>query len=553
MRFLTLRYPLLALMGSAQIAGESRYNPFMPANGIITRFAPSPTGALHIGGARTALFNWAFARKYGGQFILRIEDTDQARSTAESANGILGDLRWLGIDWDAGPSGSGEPGSEPYANQVGDHGPYFQSQRLPLYQQHIERLLNKDQAYVPDDEPEIVRLRMGTTISFTDAIYGQITVQGQELNDFVIRKADGFPTFHLAVVVDDALMGVTHVIRGQEHLSNTPRHVALQEALDFARPTYVHVPSILNPDGSKMSKRDKAKEARATAKSWLDSRDKATSELAGNAGIQNDLLIAFLNKKTDDLDIANALAAPAALDFTLPDIEVADFRRSGFLPEAICNYIVLLGWNPGRDVEQFDRKFLVENFSLDRIGKANAKFDRDKLLAFNADRITSLPTKDWRDRLHSHLLEHNTLFSLLSTNDEHFAMFADAYQERSRTLDDPARLGKFFVFEPDSIQYDERAIKKVLAGNDRVGFELLGALQSQLRDCVWSLESIHATLETVAQEHAVGFGKVAQPLRVAVSGGTVSPPIDQTLMILGKTATLARIEHCLRMSGSGVW
>ena len=232
----------------------------MTTKPIVTRFAPSPTGALHVGGARTALFAWAYARQHdtigGGKFIIRIEDTDQKRSSPESTRSILRDLLWLGLNWDEGPNPAAD---DPYADQLGTNGPYFQSQRLDIYSKYINQLIEAGLAYEDDGA---IRFRMDKDIAFSDEVFGELKFASADLEDFVIRKADGFPTFHMAVVIDDALMGVTHVIRGQEHLSNTSKHVALIDALGFTRPTYVHLSSIMNPDGSKMSKRDKAKVAR---------------------------------------------------------------------------------------------------------------------------------------------------------------------------------------------------------------------------------------------------------------------------------------------------
>jgi len=247
----------------------------MPDQPVVTRFAPSPTGLLHIGGARTALFSWAYARGRGGKFLLRLEDTDQRRSSDAAARSILADLQWLGLNWDEGPDPSidwadSTETRSPKDHQVGEHGPYFQSQRLDIYNAHIQKLLNAGLAYEDDGA---VRFRMDKPIAFRDEVYGDIKVEQADLEDFVIRKADGFPTFHLAVVVDDVEMKVTHIIRGQEHLSNTAKHAALCDALGVPRPVWVHTPSIMNPDGSKMSKRDKAKVARAAAKQKLSNED----------------------------------------------------------------------------------------------------------------------------------------------------------------------------------------------------------------------------------------------------------------------------------------
>lgn len=518
----------------------------MTTGDVVTRFAPSPTGTLHVGGARTALYNWAFARQQGGRFLLRLEDTDQARSSRASARGILADLLWMGIAWDEGPAEDGDPD----AAGCGPHGPYHQSRRLDLYQEQIERLLASGRAYVPKDEPEIVRFGMGRDVAFDDAVYGRVEVKGSELPDFVIRKGDGFPTFHLAVVVDDALMGVTHVIRGQEHLANTPRHVALQEALGFARPTYVHTPSILNPDGSKMSKRDRSKAARRAAAAVLKGRETTVEHLVAAlpdgdgdpCGVDADVLQQFMDGERDDDRIAEGIAS--SLGVALPEINVAEFRASGFLSESLGNYLALLGWNPGDDREQFDRSFLIESFSFERVNRSNARFDRDKLLAFNGDAIRAMAPGTFRACLGPHFDQFHA--PLRERIGERFDAFADVYQARTRVLDDPARLGAFFGMDDTSLVYDAKAVRKVLAKNDHAGRGVLEEVAAALRDLTaWTAEMIDELIGTVAARADRKLGDVAQPVRVAVSGGTVSPPLGPTLEILGRASTLARINHCL--------
>ena len=480
---------------------------------VVTRFAPSPTGALHVGGARTALYAWAFARRHGGRFILRFEDTDRARSSEQSAASILDDLRWLGLDW--------------------DHGPFYQSQRLDLYNAHVERLLTAGRAYEDDGA---VRFRMDADVAFDDAVYGRIEVKAKELEDFVIRKGPsggGFPTFHLAVVVDDADMGVTHVIRGQEHLTNTTKHAALCDALGYARPAWAHTPSIMSPCGSKMSKRDKAKAARAAAE----------AHGLQSVGFDEARSHAFLNKENDDADIALAIAEE--LELQLPEVDVADFRRSGYLPEVLCNYIALLGWNPGGDVERFDREYLTEHFSLDHINKANAKFDRDKLFRFNADTLKAMHPEDFRTLLHGHFEQHHESY-LHKLGDACFARFSVAYQERARTLDEPAQLGAFFIMPDDEITYDDKAVKKNLAKNDGEGYAVLRELRSKLEAIEpWSGAAAHDMIQQLAEQKKLNMGKLAQPLRVALTGNTVSPPLDATLDLLGKESVLERIDRCI--------
>jgi len=507
----------------------------MAENQVVTRFAPSPTGALHVGGARTALFAWAFARRHGGRFILRVEDTDRARSSAESTHGLLRDLEWIGVDWDEGPLACAQ---DPYApeGQVGPSGPYFQSQRLDLYREHVDRLLAAGLAF---EDEGAVRFRMGQDITFEDAVFGTIEVKGSELEDFVILKSDGFPTYHLAVVVDDALMGVTHVLRGQEHLYNTPKHVALQAALGFSRPVYAHMPSIMNQDGSKMSKRDKAKMARKAAKDG--GLDAAALAAVGfeDAGAYED----FLAKKRDDVEIAQAIAR--ALGLELPEIEVADFERSGYLSETLCNYLSLLGWSPGGDVERFDRAFLVANFDLERIGRSNAKFDRDKLFRFDAEDLAAMEPERFCALWRAHCEAFEPAY-VERLDESAFARLAAAYQPRSRTLQEPCRLARFFLLEDEAIEYDDKAARKWLLKGEGAGLGVLAALRGELAGLQdFGAEAIEAFLHDFAEKREVGMGKVAQPLRVAVTGAAVSPGIGDTLSLLGKASVLKRIDRCL--------
>ena len=433
---------------------------------VVTRFAPSPTGALHVGGARTALFNWAYARRNGGRFLLRLEDTDRARSTEESARSILEDLRWIGLDWDNDP-------------------PPRQSQRLPLYNEAIERLLKSGSAH---DDGGAVRFRMPDhPITVRDVVLGDVTVAAGQVEDFVIRKSDGYPTYHYAVVVDDAEMGVTHVIRGQEHLNNATKHWALQEALGLPHPHFAHIPLIFNPDGSKMSKRDREK------------------------GLE---------------------------------VNVEDFRASGYLPEALCNYLALLGWNPGGDVEKFDNKFLVERFGFDRVGKANSKFDREKLFRFNADAIKALAPGRFVDIWRAYCQKYQPEF-LAKLNPGALERLAAVYQERSRTLAEPCKLAAFFVLDDAQIVCDEKAVGKNLSKED--GLAILREYTERLRACPEPGfgNAAHELIRKMAEEKGIGMGKIAQPLRVAVSGNVVTPQIDATLDILGKGRTLTRIQRCL--------
>ena len=542
-----------------------------------TRFAPSPTGDLHVGGARSALFCWALARGAGadGRMLLRIEDTDQKRSSAAAGLGFLEDLAWLGIDWDEGPE-SGSSGG-------GETGPYFQSERLDLYATCMQSLTDAGHAYLAFETPEeltaaraaaraakvpykydraaldldpatvqawldegrphVIRFKVpdDAPVVVHDAVLGEVTVEPGELEDFVIRKADGWPTYHFAVVVDDHAMGVTHVVRGQEHLANTPKHVLLQEALGYERPVYAHVSLIFNPDGSKMSKRDKDKALRSAV------RERSIESPPAVCGIDDGQWATWLGDKAVQLPAESAAALANALQVELPEINVADFREGGYLPEVVLNYLALLGWSPGNDIEQFDAAFLIEHFGLDRIVKSPAKFDRAKLKAFNLDAIQAMSPGTWLERLRAFAQVHEPTF-LDAMTPEQFAVFAEANRERSKTLRDPFDSGRFFVLSDDAITWaDSKPVRKALCKGEPSGYDLLAAVIEPLRAVeTWSTGSIESCVEAFAQANCDGnLGKIAQPLRVAVSGGPVSPPIFDTLDILGSDAVLARIERCL--------
>ncbi|MEM7576820.1 MAG: glutamate--tRNA ligase family protein [Planctomycetota bacterium] len=514
-----------------------------PTPPVVTRFAPSPTGELHIGGARTALYAWAYARRYGGQFLLRFEDTDLARSSEASADRILEDLRWLGLDWD------------------NDDIPR-QSQRHAAgrYDEVIQQLLDQGDAY---EDGDAVRFKMGDhrgDVTFDDAVYGTIHTPAADLEDFIIRKGDAggkMPTFHLAVVVDDHDFEVSHVIRGQEHLSNTAKHAALCDALGWTRPTWAHTPSIMNPGGSKMSKRDKGKACQAAAKQWMqketrDIRDFCAMCVCSAINSLEESRVADEACFTDEVgEVATGQSysmigielIASALDLQLPEIEVADFRRSGYLPAQLLNYVALLGWNPGNDLEHFDLKYLAEHFALDRINKANSTFDRAKLASFNQDAILQMSLDDFEPVLRSHFEQfHSDKLEQLGDN---FRLFSDAYWERSKTLDDPATLGTFVFAAPT--EYNAKAVKKNLAKNENQGLQVLKHLHASLADVSpWDVPTIRASLEqAVADLEGPHMGHVAQPLRVALTGTAVSPEIDATLALLGQNETLTRIARCL--------
>lgn len=582
---------------------------------VITRFAPSPTGRLHIGGARTALFCWAYANGRGGRFILRIEDTDQARSSESSTRGILEDLAWLGIEWDEGPEHStrGEAGT--IARTLGGDprrvGPFYQAQRLAIYNEWIQRMIERDLAYpafetaeeldakrravtaaggayrydraaleVPKaerltrmraGEPHVVRFRFpDEPVHVTDEVLGEIAFDASHVDDFVLRKADGFPTYHFAVVVDDELMGVTHVLRGQEHLNNTPRHVALQRALGFRVPVYAHLPLIFTMDGAKMSKREKDKAARDACKKAGIIAEDAHARM-GRAAPPLESVAAWLNDSRSQID-AEALAALAAsLSLTLPEVTIEDFRRAGYLPEVVCNFIALLGWSPGlkdaegRDVEKFDMAFLRDRFDLPRIGKTNSRFDRVKLLAFNADAIAAMDDarfaarwRAWCEVHHPHILadaasdaRDRALTVAAATQSrvltpEQFEILARAVRPRSKTFVDALERSAFALIADDAIEYDAKAVDKVLRKGTPSGLDVLRDVAGVLAMVrPFTPEAISAAVERFAAERSLGMGAVAQPLRVAMTGTTVSPGLGETLAVLGPIAVQARVTRCI--------
>ncbi len=608
---------------------------------LVTRFAPSPTGHLHIGGARTALFCWAFAKKQGGRFMLRIEDTDAARSSLESARGIIEDLQWLGIVNDLGPyvNPDGTIGQHDWETTSGRPpvGEYFQARRVAIYNAYLERLITSGRAYPAFDtneetekqraaavaakqtyryprpadiefgkytpamqerwkraqtgERHVVRFAApNEEIVVHDEVLGDVRYAPGEMDDFVIRKADGFPTYHFAVVIDDETMGVTHVLRAQEHLNNTPRHVALQKALThpdgtaFRIPLYAHMPIICNMDASKMSKRDKAKAARKAAKDAM-AKDKsltpdalrAAIEAAGssisnlksqiasspapNSALQPhtsadlSLLPAFLAGDNDNVQVAEALAAHFKI--ALPEIEVWDFKKNGYLPEAICNFVALLGWNPGlktpdgKDLEKFDNAFLASHFGLDRIGKTASKFDRNKLLSFNADAINALSDEDFATRWRTWCTEFEPAFAakIDAGGPPRWLILAKAVKARAKTLRDGVKSSAFVLRDDHAADFDPAAVEKNLKANNNQGLTLLRTVFERLQTVdasSWNAATLHALIEQVGQQAGTGLGPVSQSIRVAIAGAAVSPPLGESLAVLGRASSLTRVETCLK-------
>jgi len=529
-----------------------------------TRFAPSPTGFLHVGGARTALYSWLFAHKAKQQgqdakFVLRIEDTDQVRSTAESAAGILQDMLWLGLSWDEGPAVGGQKND------------YFQSMRLEIYNKHLQELLDNGLAFeayeslqqlaelrkqaeaakkpfryrrdmpgrqlAPQEGVKpVVRFAMPyKDITVRDLILGDVTVKAEEHDDIIIRKSDGFPTYHFAVVIDDHYMGITHVLRAQEHLMNTFKHLGLYEALGWHPPEHGHLPLVFNMDNSKMSKREKAKVTRAAIQA---AGSKNYAPLAEKSGVPLADVEQFMAKKSDAVEIAVKLAAVTGT--ALPEIDVQDFRRSGYLPEALLNFIALVGWAPGQDREILPMDQMIDLFSLDGIQKTNARFDRKKLAWMNGEYIR----KSSLDRLADAVASYAEVVEtpLKTAGRETVKELLAMYQERMVTMAEMDQNARFFFEEP---VLDAKALEKHVKNNG--GLDFLRQIKDILAPIVaadWTKTGLAGPMEKIL---SLGEkrGAAAQPLRVAVSGGPVSPPLLETLALLGRDKTLARIEKAL--------
>ena len=452
-----------------------------------TRFPPSPTGYLHIGGARTALYSWLHARQHSGKFVLRIEDTDLERSSQESVQAILDGMEWLGLDY--------------------DEGPYYQTQRFDRYEKVIADLLGQGAAYhcecskvrldqmretqkangkkpkydgrcrelgLPDSKNTVVRFKNPTdgNVIIGDLVKGNISISNYELDDLVLARPDGVPTYNLTVVVDDMDMGITHVIRGDDHINNTPRQINILNALGAELPLYAHVPMILGEDGARMSKRHGA-------------------------------------------------------------VGVMQYRDDGFLPEALLNYLVRLGWSHG-DQELFGMDELLELFKIEDVSRSPSTFNPEKLLWVNQEKIKVLAP--------SALLEKSAWHFANAGKELPSGEYAESVvaliQERCKTLIDVVDQTHFFFAEIES--YDPSALKKWVKP---VSPELLKALIIKLEALGhWSAEGVQASVQTVVDEHQVGFAKVAQPVRIAVTGSTMSPSIDATLALLGREKSMQRLH-----------
>jgi glutamyl-tRNA synthetase len=454
---------------------------------IVTRFAPSPTGMLHIGGVRTALFSWLQARRHGGQFILRIEDTDRERSTDEAVRVILEGMAWLGLS--------------------ADQGPFYQTARFERYKEVIGQLLASGKAYRcyctkeeldqlraeqmarkekprydgrwrdrtdsrPGVEP-VIRFKnpLDGAVVVHDLVHGDVVFQNKELDDLIIARGDGTPTYNFCVVVDDMDMGVTHVIRGDDHLNNTPRQINMFAALGAKVPVFAHVPMILGPDGAKLSKRHGA-------------------------------------------------------------VSVLQYEEDGYLPDALLNYLVRLGWSHG-DQEIFTREEMIAAFDISDVNKAASAFNPEKLLWLNQQHLMRAEPSSIVKYFRPHLAR----LGIECTDEAYLVKLIIAQRERAKTLKEMAENSRYFF--GDVVTIDEKAKAKHLTDE---AMTLLAELKDRLsRLSEWTASAVHRALESLATERGVGLGKIAQPLRVAVTGGTISPPIDQTLEILGKERVLGRL------------
>ncbi len=541
---------------------------------IRARFAPSPTGYLHVGGARTALFNWLFCRRNGGKFILRIEDTDILRNIEGAEQKLIEDLRWLNIDYDEGP------------DIGGPLGPYRQSERRDLYDAAAKKLLDSGDAYYAFDTPEeleamrreatakkesfkyprpdplpteadagrarkegrpvVVRFKTpNEPITVRDEILGDVTFGAGEIEDLVIVKSNGWPTYHFAVVVDDAGMQITHVLRAQEHLMNTPKHVFMQRALGYAPPRYAHLPLVFNIDGTKMSKRDKHKVVRTAAKNLIKQNKWTADDVARIAECKEASAKAWLDKADTELDMTQVGRLATSAGVEIPEIDVHDFRVSGYLSDALVNFIALIGWSPKDNREMLTRDEMIAAFSLEGINKTAGRFDRDKLKAMNKDYVASRkpeelvpPFVDW-SVLNDSVMKNNSsgINSAVISSCFGFRTFQD--------IDEKAGV----LFRPDDkVQYDPKSVKDVLEKKEGSGYAMLERLLPLLESLEpWSVERIDALVKEICEQTGAKTNDVAQPLRVALTGRTISPGIGETLALLGKTRTANRIRRCLQL------
>lgn len=459
---------------------------------VVTRFAPSPTGYLHVGGARTALYSWLYAKSQGGKFVLRIEDTDIERSTEEAKQAILDGMQWLGLEADIGP--------------------VYQTDRFARYQEVIQQLLEQDKAYKcfmpaaeldaireqqkangekprypgtwrdrsdhPTDQPFVIRFKnpLDGSVTFDDHVRGKIEIANAELDDLIIQRSDGTPTYNFCVVVDDWDMGISHVVRGEDHINNTPRQINILKALEAPVPEYAHVSMILGDDGKKLSKRHGA-------------------------------------------------------------VSVMQYRDDGYLPQAVLNYLVRLGWSHG-DQEVFSVDEMIELFSLDAIGQSASAFNTEKLIWLNQHYIKSLPAEQVAEHANWHFAQQGIDLNNGPALTDVITIQAD----RVKTLAELAQISRYFYEEYES--FDEKAAKKHLRPVAKQALEVVCEKLQALTD--WKPESIQIAINSTAEELEIGMGKVGMPLRVASTGGGNSPSLDVTLALIPKATVVQRISKALK-------
>lgn len=460
---------------------------------VVTRFAPSPTGFLHVGGARTALFNWLWAKNTGGRFVLRVEDTDRERSTPEATQAILDSMEWLGLDWDE---------------------LHYQSQREERHNEHVQKLLDSGQAYWCECTPEqvdamrekaraegkkpkydgtcrekglgpgpgrVVRLKapLDGETGWPDVVKGYVSFPNTELDDLILKRSDGSPTYNMAVVADDADMGVTHILRGDDHVSNTPKQILIYEALGLKVPVFGHVPMILGPDKKKLSKRHGAE-------------------------------------------------------------SVTQYRDLGYLPEAMRNYLLRLGWSYG-DMEIFSQAEMIELFTPDNLGSSPAVFDMAKLNAVNAHYIKEADPVRLASLLMPFLEDKG-----FAPDESFVATLVPMFQPRAQTLAEMPDKMAFFLVDDEALEYDAKAVEKFLTDDGKKIAAGIRAELAKLED--FSQDATQAVLEGYLEAQGLKFKAIAQPLRVALSGSTVSPGLSETMAALGKERTLRRLERALEVA-----
>jgi glutamyl-tRNA synthetase len=494
----------------------------LPRRPVRVRFAPSPTGLLHIGGLRTALYNWLFARQHGGTFILRIEDTDQVRHVEEAESDILDSLAWAGLDYDEGP-GKGGP-----------HEPYYQSQRGELYRAAAERLITAGRAYYAFDTPEeieamrdrlqqagdaapkydavtrtsmtnsltlstdevsrriaageeyVVRLNVpaGETVRFEDLVRGWVTFDTAGIDDQVLLKSDGLPTYHLANVVDDHEMDITHVIRGEEWLPSVPKHLLLYEFFGWEPPRMAHLPLILSPAGGKLSKRN-----------------------------------------------AEKMGIP---------VSVRQYREEGYEPDALLNFLAFLGWNPGTDQELFTLDELIDAYSIERTAHSGAQFNLEKLRWYNGQYIRMKSVEQLADEVRPHLEREG-----LPYDDDTLRQVIALLQERVEFVHEVATTGAFFFQDPTS--YDEKGVSKNWKAESAHLVRAYADRLAVLDD--FSVATTEAELRALAEERGVGAGKIIHPVRLAVSGVSAGPSLFEMLVALGHETTVRRLRRAADVLG----